>query len=148
MPRRRLKAHLEKVTLHANRVSARFAFFLPLINLCRMKAIALIPLVALVLVISGCNDNPAPGAPAGSNPATAPADYLNNAVKAEKHAFKTIDVTAVKKALESFYVQEGRFPKDLLELVEKSYISRIPELPDGATWDYDTNLGIVKIKSK
>jgi hypothetical protein len=113
-----------------------------------MKAIALLPLLTLMLTACGCNDNLTPGAPAGDRTATAPKDYLNNAVQAEKHAFKTIDVAAVKKALESFYVQEGRFPKDLMELVEKSYLTRIPELPDGATWDYDTNLGIVKIKSK
>jgi len=107
-----------------------------------MKAIALIPTLAILLLASGCNDNSTPG----SNPATAPADYLNNAVKAEKRAIKKIDVTAVNKAIESFYVQEGRFPKDLLELVEKSYIPQIPPLPDGNTWDYDTNTGIVKIQ--
>lgn len=109
-----------------------------------MKAIAPLLALAVSLLVSGCNDRP--GEPTGGNPATAPADYLNNSVKAEKRAFKTIDVTSVNKAIESFYVQEGRFPKDLTELVEKSYISQIPELPNGATWNYDTNVGIASVQ--
>lgn len=109
-----------------------------------MKAIP--PLLALVLLFlcSGCNDRPTD--PAGSNPSSTPVDHLNNSVKAEKRAFKTIDLAAVNKAIESFYVQEGRFPKDLTELVDKSYISEIPELPEGATWNYDTNAGIATVQ--
>jgi len=106
-----------------------------------MKAIPPLLAAALLLTGSGCKERPG-----GSNSATAPADYLNDSVKAEKHAFKKIDVTAVNKAIESYYVQEGRFPKDLMELVEKSYLAQIPELPDGATWVYDTNVGLAQIK--
>ncbi len=51
----------------------------------------------------------------------------------------------MNKAVESFYVQEGRFPNDLLELVERRYLPRIPTLPTDSAWDYDTNTGIVII---
>lgn len=113
-----------------------------------MKAILIAMLATLFL--AGCNESSQSG---GSNPsdnkssvAPAPAEYLNNAAKAQKRAVKTVDVAAMNKSIESFYVQEGRYPKDLLELVEKGVLPRIPELPDKATWDYDTNYGVVSIQ--
>ena len=100
------------------------------------------------LFFAGCNDSTQTNGSSGakSGVATAPAEYLNNAAKAQKRAVKTVDVAAMNKSIESFYVQEGRYPKDLLELVEKGVLPRIPELPDKATWDYDTNYGVVSIR--
>jgi len=100
------------------------------------------------LFLAGCNESSQSG---GSNPSdnkssVAPAEYLNNAAKTQKRAVKIVDVTAMNKSIESFYVQEGRYPKDLLELVEKGVLPRIPELPENATWDYDTNYGVVSIR--
>lgn len=107
-----------------------------------MKARYLFPLLA-VAMFTGCNDA---NTPPGNNPATAPTDYLKDSVSAQKKATKTIDATAMNKVLDQFYVQEGRFPKDLQELVDKKYLPFLPTLPDGAHWDYDTNSGIVKIQ--
>lgn len=111
-----------------------------------MKALCLVSACSLLLV--GCNDSAKLPDGSSNNPATAPVDYLNNAAKAEKHATKTIDLTAVNKAIEQFYVQEGRFPKDLLELVEMKYLPLLPKLPDGANWDYDTNSGVATIQKR
>ena len=90
-----------------------------------MKVRMLISLAA-GLGLVGCSpssDKPAPpatNAPTSSgNPLTAPVDYLNAAAKAQQSAVKTVDVTSLNKALELFNVQEGRFPKDLNELVAK-----------------------------
>ncbi len=105
-----------------------------------MKAILLLPVTAVLFI--GCKDSR--NAPA-ANQATTPADYLNQMVQAEKKASFTVDVASVNKAIEAFYIEEGRFPKDLLELVESGQISRIPKLPAGVTWQYDTNDGVVKI---
>jgi hypothetical protein len=111
-----------------------------------MKAIC--PGLAILLVmLAGCNDSTPPNREtAAPNTPTAPGDYLNNLATAEKRATKTVDTAAVNRAIETFYVQEGRFPKDLLELVELKYIPAIPRLPEGASWDYDTNTGVVMIK--
>ena len=110
-----------------------------------MKAIFFVMLATLWL--AGCNDSPQTTRPAGdkSSVGTAPADYLNNAAKSQKRAVKTADIAAMNKAIESFYVQEGRFPKDLMELVEKNLLPRLPVLPDKIEWDYDTNSGVVGI---
>jgi hypothetical protein len=111
-----------------------------------MKALCLVLAVSW-LVLAGCNDSTPPDREtAAPNTSTAPGDYLNNLAAAEKRATKTVDTAAVNRAIETFYVQEGRFPKDLLELVELKYIPAIPRLPEGASWDYDTNTGVVMIK--
>ncbi|KAB2649146.1 MAG: hypothetical protein DVB33_06725 [Verrucomicrobia bacterium] len=110
-----------------------------------MKSIVLAMLSTVLLV--GCNDSFQTTGATGGNPsvASAPAEYLNKAAKEQKRAVKTADIAAMNKALESFYVQEGRFPKDLMELVEKNYLPRLPVLPDKAEWDYDTNAGVVGV---
>ena len=110
-----------------------------------MKAILLAMLAALLF--AGCNDPSQSTGAAGekSSAATAPAEYLNNAAKEQRRMVKAVDIAAMNKTVEKFYVQEGRFPKDLLELVEKDYMPRLPLLPERAEWDYDTNSGVVGI---
>ena len=108
--------------------------------------------VSLALLLVGCGDSsksPAPAptnAPTSSgNPLTAPVDYLNSAVKAQQSAVKTVDTTSLNKALDLFNVQEGRFPKDLNELVAKKYIPEIPKPPVGTKIEYDAKAGTVKV---
>jgi hypothetical protein len=109
-----------------------------------MKAISpVFPLVALLL--AGCNDSTSPG---GSNPADAPADYLKNTAKSQQHAVKTIDLVAVNKAIESFYVQEGRFPKTLEELQEKDVMRVLPVPPPGVKIVYDSTNGVVRLEKQ
>jgi len=110
-----------------------------------MKAAFVVVLSTLLL---GCNDSRQSTEKSGSsgNIANAPADYLNSAAQAQKRAVKTVDLVAVNKAVEAFYVQEGRFPKKLEELEDKGFIRAIPPLPLGKKFDYDTNSGVVKIE--
>jgi hypothetical protein len=44
-----------------------------------------------------------------------------------------------------FNVGEGRYPKDLSELVEKKYIPQIPETPYGSKLAYDATTGKVTV---
>lgn len=107
-----------------------------------MKAIfSAFPLVVLVLV--GCNDSTQPGS---RNPADAPADYLKNVTKSQQHAVKTIDLVSVNKAIETFYVQEGRFPKTLTELQEKAVLRVLPEAPPGMKLVYDATNGVARLE--
>jgi hypothetical protein len=113
-----------------------------------MKA-TLLAMLAMLLT-AGCNDSTQPGrdsSPA-SRPdiASPPSGHPESAMKNQKRSPTAADINSMNKAVESFYVQEGRFPNDLLELVEKKYVRRMPPLPDTATWDYDTNSGVVSIR--
>ena len=116
-----------------------------------MKSILLFSIAALS-VLTACNDsaqkptiNPPTNAPDSGNLATAPADYLKSATKAEQSAEKTVDTAAIKKAIDLFNIQEGRFPKDLNELADKKYLPKIPTPPFGTKLEYDAATGAVKL---
>ena len=114
-----------------------------------MKAIFLLT-AATGLLLAGCGkkyDQPAPAtnAPASGSLLTAPVDYLGAAAKAQQSAVKTVDTTSLNKAIEMFNVQEGRFPKDLNELVEKKFIPQLPTPPFGTKLEYDANAGTVRV---
>lgn len=111
-----------------------------------MKATCWVP--ALTLLLVGCNDSAKPPGTSSSNPATAPADYLKEITTSEKRATKIVDVSVLNRTIENFYVQEGRFPKSLQELVDLKYLPLLPPLPEGVSWNYDTNLGAVSIEKR
>ena len=113
-----------------------------------MKAVS--PVLLLMALLVGCNDakqssEKSPSSSEGSV-ATAPVDYLSSAADAQKKATRTIDVVAINKAIEAFYVQEGRFPKTLEELESKGFMRSLPLLPPGKKLNYDTNTGVVEIE--
>ncbi len=112
---------------------------------------ALLITAAVAVLLTGCgekSDKPAQttnAATSDGNPLNAPANYLGGLAKGQQSAVKTVDVASLNQAIQLFNVQEGRFPKDLNELVEKKYIPRIPEPPHGMKIVYDANAGSVKV---
>ena len=90
-----------------------------------MKTLASFLTVA-VLFVAGCGKKDAApsatatdSAPSSGNPLTAPVDYLGAVSKAQKTAVKVLDVSSVNKAIQEFNAGEGRYPKDLNELVKE-----------------------------
>jgi hypothetical protein len=126
-----------------------------------MKASFLI-LVAAGLLLAGCGNNNSGTPPQGTNnagagqatnatpnyntgnPITAPVDYIGAVVQAGKYAGKQIDVAYLNQAVQQFNVQEGRYPKDLNELVP-NYVGKLPPVPYGMKLDYDPNTGQVRV---
>ena len=106
---------------------------------------------ALGMLLVGCgekSDKPAQttnAATSDGNPLNAPANYLSGLAKGQQSAVKTVDASALNQAIQLFNVQEGRFPKDLDELVEKKYIPKIPDAPHGMKIEYDAKAGSVKV---
>lgn len=115
-----------------------------------MKA-PLIFSIAAVAVLAGCGQSSntsktGTNAAAGSgSPVDAPADYLRAAVNAQQAAVKTVDTASVQRAIQMFSVEEGRYPKDLDELVQKKFIPKLPDVPAGMKYSYDAQAGTVKI---
>src|SRR5262245_4675226 len=102
------------------------------------------------LLFSACkkeqSSSPPTNAPvSGGNPLTAPADYLGAVVNAKKSAEKTVDSAPLNQAIQLFYAQEGRYPKDLNELVGPDYLSKPPQPPPGMKFDYNPTTGQLKI---
>jgi hypothetical protein len=110
-------------------------------------------LAAAALLLAGCGEKSdqsatKPGtnaAKGGTSPASAPADYLGAMIKAQQSAIKTVDTSAIDKAIQMFEAEKGRNPRDLDELVKEKYIAKIPPAPNGMKIVYDATAGTVKV---
>ena len=103
--------------------------------------------VVLVL-LSGCDGGSGSGSAtndAAGNPLTAPVDYIGAAGRAKLLAEKTADLAGVSQAVQIFVAQEGRYPKDLDELVKEQLLTQIPKAPYGTKMVYDPKTGKVSI---
>jgi len=115
----------------------------------------LLPLSAtLLLVITGCGESsadkkPSPGSTNTvsdtASPLTAPVDYLDSINRGQRSAERTVDTASITKAVELFHVENGRFPKDLNELVTEKFLPQIPTPPRGMKITYDAATGKVKV---
>jgi len=82
------------------------------------------------------------------NPVTAPVDYLGAISKAKRSSEKVVQAVSLNQAVQQFAVAEGRYPKDLNELVTGKYLPRLPEPPYGMKIVYDATNGEVKVVPK
>ena len=104
------------------------------------------------LVLIGCGKDEPPAKPdtsaasssSSGNPITAPVDYLGAVVKGQKSATKTLSGVGLDQAVKLFYAQEGRYPKDLNELMP-DYLRSIPPAPQGMKYSYDPKSGTIKV---
>jgi hypothetical protein len=127
-----------------------------------MKAILFSALAAGIL-LTGCSQSNSTNPPQGTNatsagtnaepnyntgnPVTAVPDYLGAVAQAERHAEKVIDVSYINQDIQLFHASEGRYPKDLQELIP-DYLAKMPPVPYGYKLDYDTNTYTVKVVKK
>lgn len=107
-------------------------------------------MVVAGLLFSGCEKRETASPPAtntqssSGNPITAPVDYLGAVAKAKRSSEKAVANLGLNQAVKQFYAVEGRFPKDLNELVTKEYVPSIPRPPAGMKFDYNPNTGEMK----
>jgi hypothetical protein len=108
-----------------------------------MKKISLFFLPLLLLV--GCQDNGGAAREGAREAVDAPSRYLGANVRAQQQAQVTTAVNSVTGAVRMFQTQEGRYPQNLNELVQKNYLSAIPALPQGASFRYNAQTGEVAV---
>ena len=103
-------------------------------------------LMAATALVAGCGDSSKPGTVANevSNVVTAPVNYLGAVVEAQKHAEKVIDVAYINQDIQLFAASEGRYPKDLQELIP-NYLGKMPVVPFGYKLNYDSTAHTVKV---
>ena len=80
-----------------------------------------------------------------SNPLNAPAQYLGVLGAAQKLANKTVDKASVDRAIQMFYNQEERFPRNLQELVIEHFIPALPKEPYGMRFVYNPQNGDFRV---
>ena len=103
----------------------------------------LIPLVAATALLAGCGDDSSKKTAAATNE-PAPGGYLGAIVQAQQHSEKVIDVAYINQDIQLFNASEGRYPKDLQELIP-NYLGKMPVVPNGYKIVYDTNTYSVKV---
>ncbi len=126
---------------------------------------------SLALALSGCGSSsdtpakpptvskpaavapkPAAAAPASTNGSgsivTAPVDYVAEVISAGEKTRGTVDLMAIRKAIDSYHEQENGFPASIDELHEKKYLNVIPRPPVNQQFDYNAQTGEVKLVPK
>lgn len=118
--------------------------------------------LGLTLGLAGCDNPqgppqpttpPAPKAGSAAAPATnssggiitAPVDYLGALSKGKTSSEKKIDSVTLNRAVQMFSATEGRYPKDLDELVKEGVLPKIPEPPYKHKYIYDAKAGTVQV---
>ena len=115
-----------------------------------MKALSLV-FLGLAAFLVGCDNKSgsattaAPAASASSPTNGKPLTIGDQIVQAKKGSDAKIDTVALTSAINQFNIGEGRYPKDLDELVQKQYIPKIPDAPYGYKIDYNATDGSVKV---
>jgi hypothetical protein len=103
--------------------------------------------IAAAALLAGCGGKSG-SAPQATNSVSMATNgfggYVKSLGEAQKAADKTIDVSYINQALQLFNVQEGRYPKNLQELVP-NYVAKIPEAPAGSKIVYDSVGGTAKV---
>lgn len=122
-------------------------------------------LVATTLVLTGCPEKRRPAGsatkpkPTANTPAAAPdsekkttatgplAEYGRNLVNAEKTATQVTGLVSLEQAVRQFEVVEGRFPRNLDELIVGRYLGKLPNPPRGKRFTYDSKTGKVNVET-
>jgi hypothetical protein len=101
--------------------------------------------IAAAMFLAGCGKNPSATKTfnAVSNVVDAPLNYVGAVVQAKKYSENVIDVSYINQDIQMFNASEGRYPKDLQEMVPE-YLGKIPAVPFGYELVYDTNTWTVK----
>ncbi len=100
----------------------------------KYKGHAIISLLICFLFILSCSEKP-------SNPVAEYGDTLVNTYKRGQQAGETANLDAVKKAVQSYYATNGKFPDTLDEA--KEFIGSGLDL---SKYDYNAETGIVTLK--
>ena len=103
------------------------------------------PVACLIFCACKKESKPKAGDSSSGNPLNAPADYLGALNKAQKSAQKTTGMVSINSAIQSFFAENNRYPKDLNELVTSGSLPQLPPAPNGMKYDYDATSGKVKL---
>lgn len=109
----------------------------------REKNFFLVLSLILVFISPGCKKNKEEKQ---LTPLNAPLKYGETMSQAIKRAKVMDSVLYLKNKINTFHLQEGRYPIDLNELIQKGYIDKLPTLPEGMQYVYDNKTGNISVK--
>ena len=99
--------------------------------------------IGLAVGLSGCFDKQQP-APPPEPDGSQPRDYRQMLDRVHQRNAFNDSLDTVKQAVQTFQVDLGRLPTNLIELVRYRYLDKFPEeVPPGFTYGYDSTRGYV-----
>jgi hypothetical protein len=106
-------------------------------------------LLTVALILPGCGNNQG-GSAQTNSAASSPqlsgsGNYLDTLANSRDRAVGVVDTASINQAIQMFNATEGRYPKDLEELVTNKLIGEIPPTPRGKKLDYDATTGVLKL---
>lgn len=104
--------------------------------------VSLLILILCLFISSGCSKKKKEEL----TPLNAPLKYGETIGRTVKKAKAMDDILYLKNKINTFHIQEGRYPKSLEELVEKGYIEKLPSPPEGMQFVYDSKTGDITLK--
>jgi len=113
----------------------------------RMNRSLVLFLTCAGVILVGCGDQKESSTkpPATDSVVDAPMNYVQGAVNAGQTAKGTVELIALRKAIEQYQQQEGSNPKSLNELLEKQYLKFLPPPPAGQKYEYHSADGSVQL---
>jgi hypothetical protein len=99
--------------------------------------------IAAAVALCGCGKEDNSSSSGGGGALSAPAGYVGALAKGQQIATKNIDLASLNQNIQLFNAQEGRFPKDLDELVQSHYLPALPTPPAGMKLAYNPADGTV-----
>lgn len=116
-----------------------------------MKIVLLIP-VAAGLLLTGCSQSSTSSNPSSTNAPQTSGAASSSATpnvggvlgQVQNFSQKHIDLAQVNQAIQQFNAAEGRYPKDLQELVP-NYLESVPTPLAGYKLNYDPSTGKVEV---
>lgn len=79
-------------------------------------------------------------------PLNAPGKYGEVMGRTLKKSKAMGDMLYLKNKINTFQIQEGRYPSSLQELIDKGYIEKLPTPPEGMKFVYDPSTGKVDVR--
>jgi len=108
------------------------------------KMLYLAAAILLIFTISSCQKKEEKSEKL--TPMNAPAKYGETMGRALKKSKAMGDILYLKNKINTFQIQEGRYPSSLQELVDKGYIEKLPAPPEGMKFVYDPSTGNVDVR--
>lgn len=102
--------------------------------------------MAAALYLTGCGQSSSSSSSATNNAqaVNATPDYGGVLGQAQKYSIGQIDLAQINEAIQQFNAAEGRYPRNLQELIP-NYLAKIPQAPPGYRIFYDATTGTVKV---
>ena len=112
-----------------------------------MKYLALLP-VSVLLLSMACSNDTDPDDHGSGNPATAPVDYLGAINQGKNKAVVDAALLQVNNALGQYQATNFKPAPSLQQLIDEDLLTTLPQIPDGAQWQYDPQTGKASVLPK